>query len=59
MRSWTINRERDYIAEPKSSGYRALHLIVKRGGYPIEVQLRTFGRTCGPTAWKRRDGSSA
>ena len=32
---------RDYIAEPKPSGYRALHLIVRRGGYPVEVQLRT------------------
>ncbi|HEY3828981.1 MAG TPA: hypothetical protein VGL57_07280, partial [Solirubrobacteraceae bacterium] len=34
----------DYITEPKSSGYRALHLIVKRMGYPIEVQLRTTGQ---------------
>lgn len=40
-KTWTIVRVRDYIAEPKSSGYRALHLIVRRDGYPIEVQLRT------------------
>lgn len=40
-KTWTIIRVRDYIAEPKSSGYRALHLIVKRMSYPIEVQLRT------------------
>lgn len=40
-KTWTIIRVRDYIAEPKPSGYRALHLIVRRGGYPIEVQLRT------------------
>jgi putative GTP pyrophosphokinase len=40
-KTWTIVRVRDYIAEPKSSGYRALHLVVRRGGYPIEVQLRT------------------
>lgn len=40
-KTWTIIRVRDYIVEPKSSGYRALHLIVRRGGYPVEVQLRT------------------
>ncbi len=43
-KSWTIIRVRDYIAEPKDSGYRALHLIVKRSGYPIEVQLRTIAQ---------------
>ncbi len=41
-KTWTIIRVRDYISEPKPSGYRALHLIVRRGGYPIEVQLRTI-----------------
>ena len=41
-KSWTIIKVRDYIAEPKPSGYRALHLIVSRKGYPIEVQLRTI-----------------
>lgn len=40
-KTWTIVRVRDYIAEPKPSGYRAVHLIVHRRGYPIEVQLRT------------------
>jgi ppGpp synthetase/RelA/SpoT-type nucleotidyltranferase len=44
MKSWAIIRERDYIAEPRSSGYRALHLIVRRNGVPIEVQLRTVGQ---------------
>jgi putative GTP pyrophosphokinase len=44
LKSWKIIRERDYIARPKSSGYRALHLIVKRNGYPIEVQIRTVGQ---------------
>lgn len=44
LKSWVIIRERDYIAEPKSSGYRALHLIVRRIGFPIEVQLRTIGQ---------------
>jgi putative GTP pyrophosphokinase len=41
-KSWTVIKVRDYIAEPKTSGYRALHLIVRRGGYPVEVQLRTI-----------------
>lgn len=40
-KSWTIHRTRDYIAAPKSSGYRALHHIVRRDGFLIEVQLRT------------------
>lgn len=41
-KSWTIHRTRDYIARPKASGYRALHLIVRRDGRMIEVQLRTL-----------------
>ena len=40
-RNWTITRFRDYIAEPKADGYRALHLINRRRGRLIEVQLRT------------------
>jgi (p)ppGpp synthase/HD superfamily hydrolase len=43
-KSWTIIRVRDYIATPKDSGYQALHLIVRRDGRPIEVQLRTIGQ---------------
>jgi putative GTP pyrophosphokinase len=42
LKSWTIIRERDYIERPKDSGYRAVHLIVRRSGYVVEVQLRTF-----------------
>ena len=40
-KNWTITRSRDYIAEPKADGYRALHLINRRRGRLIEVQLRT------------------
>lgn len=40
-KNWDITRTRDYVAEPKSSGYRAVHLIVRRKGRLIEVQLRT------------------
>jgi putative GTP pyrophosphokinase len=41
QKTWTIIKTRDYIAAPKDSGYRALHLVVRRSGYAIEVQLRT------------------
>ncbi len=41
-KTWTVVKARDYIAEPKPSGYRALHLIVRRDRYAIEVQLRTI-----------------
>ena len=40
-RNWDVTRTRDYAAEPKASGYRAVHLIVRRRGQLIEVQLRT------------------
>jgi putative GTP pyrophosphokinase len=40
-KNWTIARTRDYIANPKSSGYRAIHHDVLRNGVFIEVQLRT------------------
>lgn len=38
---WTIKRFRDYIADPKETGYRAIHVVVQRDERPIEVQLRT------------------
>ncbi|HEY0317577.1 MAG TPA: RelA/SpoT domain-containing protein [Solirubrobacterales bacterium] len=40
-KNWTITKTRDYIAEPKDDGYRALHLINRHRGRLIEVQLRT------------------
>lgn len=41
QRNWTIHQFRDYVAEPKEDGYRALHLINRYRGKLIEVQLRT------------------
>lgn len=38
---WEIHRVRDYFSTPKPSGYRAVHLILRRDGCLIEVQLRT------------------
>lgn len=40
-KNWKIHRHRDYVSQPKPSGYRAHHLIVERRGRRIEVQLRT------------------
>lgn len=34
-------RCRDYVAEPRESGYRAIHLVVVRDDCPIEIQLRS------------------
>jgi ppGpp synthetase/RelA/SpoT-type nucleotidyltranferase len=43
-KSWQLILVRDYIVKPKPLGYRALHLIVRRKGRAIEVQLRTIGQ---------------
>lgn len=41
-KTWTITKTKDYVAEPKDSGYRAIHHVVKNSGRLIEVQLRTI-----------------
>lgn len=41
-KNWKVHRYRDYVREPKDSGYRALHLIVVKQGLKVEVQLRTY-----------------
>jgi putative GTP pyrophosphokinase len=40
--SGMIARTKDYVAEPRSSGYRAVHHVVRSGGLLLEVQLRTI-----------------
>lgn len=32
---------RDYVQDPRSSGYRAVHVLTRYGGKRVEVQLRT------------------
>jgi putative GTP pyrophosphokinase len=34
----------DYVAEPKATGYRALHVLREQDGRMIEIQLRTAGQ---------------
>lgn len=41
MRAEEITGGHDYITNPKSTGYRAVHIIVQRRGLLVEVQLRT------------------
>lgn len=36
-----ITMVRDYVASPRRSGYRAVHIVLLRKGLPLEVQLRT------------------
>lgn len=36
-----IVRTDDYLANPKPSGYRAIHVVVRRDDHLVEVQLRT------------------
>ncbi|HSR95296.1 MAG TPA: RelA/SpoT domain-containing protein [Solirubrobacterales bacterium] len=40
-RNWDVVRIDDYLASPKNTGYRALHVVVHRDGHPVEIQLRT------------------
>lgn len=40
-KNWTIHRYRDYVRNPKDSGYRAVHLIAVKKAVFVEVQLRT------------------
>ena len=39
--SGAIEDEYDYVKEPKVSGYRAVHVVVKREDHLVEIQLRT------------------
>lgn len=41
---WDVVRVHDYVTAPKSSGYRAQHLIVERDEHRIEIQIRTIGQ---------------
>jgi ppGpp synthetase/RelA/SpoT-type nucleotidyltranferase len=55
-RNWDLITVDDYITEPKKDGYRGVHAIVRRGGVPVEVQLRTFGEQDWADEVERMDG---
>lgn len=40
-RNWDVIRVDDYVARPKNTGYRALHIVVRRDDHLVEIQLRT------------------
>lgn len=37
-----IVREKDYIRHAKPNGYRSYHMIIRKNGYYIEIQIRTI-----------------
>lgn len=39
----SVKHVRDYVESPRSSGYRAVHMLVDRDGRLVEVQRRTAG----------------
>ncbi len=42
QRRWDLlDRTWDYVAQPKKDGYRAKHLVARKDGVLIEIQLRT------------------
>ncbi len=51
-----IKRERDYIAQPKRGGYRAIHVVVERDARRIEIQLRTVSQQYWADQIEKADG---
>jgi len=43
-KAFKILRTKDYIKEPKETGYRGIHIVYNIYGYNIELQLRTEGQ---------------
>ncbi|WP_313276835.1 hypothetical protein [Timonella senegalensis] len=41
LKEWPDGKVYDYIKAPRSSGYRAIHVVVVAGGCPIEIQIRS------------------
>jgi len=45
-----VVRVRDYVAQPKDSGYRAVHVVVLRDERRVEIQVRTRLQQAWPNA---------
>jgi putative GTP pyrophosphokinase len=43
-KNWTVHRSRDYVRDPKPSGYRAVHIIAIKKNVFVEIQLRTVAQ---------------
>jgi len=56
QRNWDVITVDDYIENPKTDGYRAVHVITRRSEVPIEVQLRTAGQQDWADEVERIDG---
>lgn len=57
--NWDVVRVDDYVSVPRDTGYRALHVIVKRDSCAVEVQLRTEGQQTWADEVERLDGRTA
>lgn len=56
QRRWDIVRIRDYVENPRpDSGYRAIHMIVRKDGFLIECQLRTVSQHAWAELIERTD----
>jgi len=44
QRNWDIIAIDDYVTAPKPTGYRAIHVIIRKEDMAIELQLRTPGQ---------------
>ncbi|MFZ0664224.1 MAG: RelA/SpoT domain-containing protein [Acidimicrobiales bacterium] len=55
-RNWDIITVDDYVATPQITGYRAIHVMVRKDNLPVEVQLRTVGQQDWADEIERIDG---
>lgn len=54
--NWDVKRDRDYMLDPKPSGYRGVHVVIERDGRRVEIQLRTPGQQDWAEMVERFDG---
>jgi putative GTP pyrophosphokinase len=55
QKNWEIHHERDLVADPAPTGYRAIHVVVVCDGRLIEVQLRTPNQHAWAEAVEKMD----